>query len=188
MRTFCSSFYCLCFYICVQVTVPHVDEAYKLLNKSIIRVEQPDIHLEGEDEEAEPGAVIDEEDGLNTSHNDNSMDEDQPAEEGMETESLSDSHSISGSLRSNSQKKKLKLSYNEYKSMSTMILLYMSREEARTEEEGEESEGLKRSRIIEWYLNEIGDSIDTEEELIEKKQVVEKVIDRLIHRVSFFFS
>ena len=32
----------------------HVKEAFRLLNKSIIRVEQPDVHLEeGEDEEEE---------------------------------------------------------------------------------------------------------------------------------------
>lgn len=31
--------------------VKHVKEAYRLLNKSIIRVEQPDIHLDEEDEQ-----------------------------------------------------------------------------------------------------------------------------------------
>ena len=35
-----------------QVQPKHVKEAFRLLNKSIIRVEQPDVHLEeGEDEE-----------------------------------------------------------------------------------------------------------------------------------------
>jgi len=33
------------------VQVKHVKEAYRLLNKSIIRVEQPDIHLDEEDEQ-----------------------------------------------------------------------------------------------------------------------------------------
>ena len=36
-----------------QVQPKHVKEAFRLLNKSIIRVEQPDIHLE-EDEAPEP--------------------------------------------------------------------------------------------------------------------------------------
>lgn len=39
-----------------QVQARHVAEAYKLLNKSIIRVEQPDVHLE-EDEVEEPITV-----------------------------------------------------------------------------------------------------------------------------------
>ena len=35
----------------MQVQPKHVKEAFRLLNKSIIRVEQPDIHLEEEEEE-----------------------------------------------------------------------------------------------------------------------------------------
>lgn len=33
-----------------EVQVKHVKEAYRLLNKSIIRIEQPDVHLDDEDE------------------------------------------------------------------------------------------------------------------------------------------
>lgn len=44
---------------------------------------------------------------------------------------------------------------------------------------------MRRSEIISWYLEQIGHKIDTEEELVEKKALVEKVLDRLIHHVSF---
>lgn len=162
----------------LQVTVPHVEEAYRLLNKSIIRVEQPDINLDGEEDE--PGAVHEEDEEAQA------MD-DMRAEEAemMETESRGDSHSIADSRpESLSQKKKLKMSYIDYKNMSNLILIYMRREEGKSEDDGEETEGLKRSRIVDWYLNEIGDTIDTEEELIEKKELVEKVIKRLIEHVS----
>merc|ERR1712190_491793 len=40
---------------CDQVTPKHVKEAYRLLNKSIIRVDQPDIHFDEEEEEMEEG-------------------------------------------------------------------------------------------------------------------------------------
>lgn len=36
-------------YCCKEVTVKHVKEAYGLLNKSIIRVDQPDVDLEEDD-------------------------------------------------------------------------------------------------------------------------------------------
>ena len=36
--------------MCFQVQPKHVKEAFRLLNKSIIRVETPDINLEQEDE------------------------------------------------------------------------------------------------------------------------------------------
>jgi len=84
-------------------------------------------------------------------------------------------------------KKKLKLNYDAYKAMSNLIIMYMRREENRMEDEGSDSEGLKRSQVVDWYLNEIEDDIETEAELLEKKELVEKVIDRLIHHVRAIF-
>lgn len=40
----------ICPFLCLQVQPKHVKEAFRLLNKSIIRVETPDINLEQEDE------------------------------------------------------------------------------------------------------------------------------------------
>jgi len=51
-------------------------------------------------------------------------------------------------------------------------------------EEGS-SEGLKRSDVVAWYLEQVQDVIESEEELLEKKALVEKVIDRLIYHVSY---
>jgi DNA replication licensing factor MCM6 len=47
------------------------------------------------------------------------------------------------------------------------------------------SEGLKRSDVVAWYLEQVQDQIETEEELVERKALVEKVIDRLIYHVSY---
>jgi DNA replication licensing factor MCM6 len=37
----------------IQVQPKHVKEAFRLLNKSIIRVEQPDVHLEEDEADKE---------------------------------------------------------------------------------------------------------------------------------------
>lgn len=37
-------------------------------------------------------------------------------------------------------------------------------------------------QVIEWYLEEISSEIETEEELVEHKTLVEKVVDRLIYQ------
>ena len=37
-------------------------------------------------------------------------------------------------------------------------------------------------KVIAWYLDEIGNDIETEDELIEQKQVIEKVVDKLIYQ------
>ena len=46
----------LLFYYSIQVQPKHVKEAFRLLNKSIIRVEQPDIHFEEEQEDLQNAA------------------------------------------------------------------------------------------------------------------------------------
>lgn len=84
------------------------------------------------------------------------------------------------------KKKKLKLSYESYRNMSNLLIMHMRKEEATMEEEeSSETAGLRRSAVINWYLNEISGDIETESELIEKKMLVEKVLDRLTYHVSF---
>lgn len=48
----------------------------------------------------------------------------------------------------------------------------------------EEEEELKKNSVVNWYLKEIESEIDSEEELINKKGLIEKVIHRLVHFVS----
>ena len=38
-----------------------------------------------------------------------------------------------------------------------------------------------KSEVVNWYLEEISGDIESQEELLEKKLVVEKVLDRLIY-------
>lgn len=45
-------------------------------------------------------------------------------------------------------------------------------------------EGVHKKELVNWYLKEMEGDIDTEAELLEKKEKVEKVIERLIHHVS----
>ncbi|XP_064611933.1 zygotic DNA replication licensing factor mcm6-like [Liolophura sinensis] len=139
-----------------EVQPKHVKEAFRLLNKSIIRVEQPDIHLEEEEEENEQMEV----------------------EEDQENVAPEDANAKSPEKDSGAVTKKgLKLSYEEYRHMANLMVLHM-----RQKEEGsEESSGLRRSEVISWYLNELEGDIETEAELMERKTVIEKVIDRLVH-------
>merc|ERR1712200_359062 len=111
---------------CEEVTARHVKEAYRLLNKSIIRVDQPDVDL---DEDDVPAA------------------EEEAPEEAMDI--------------------------NEH----------IRRKEAETESSQEEKDSAPtKSQVIAWYLDEIGNDIETEDELIEQKQVIEKVVDKLIYQ------
>lgn len=43
--------------------------------------------------------------------------------------------------------------------------------------------GMRRSDLLNQYLKDIEDLIETEEDLAEKKTLVDKVLDRLINKV-----
>ena len=90
-----------------QVTKEHVKEAYRLLNKSIIRVEEPDINLD----EAEQNDLSVEDDDTNGVVPDDS---DQPAETADPAV----------------QKKKISITYESYKAISNLLVMYLRRQEA----------------------------------------------------------
>lgn len=55
----------------------------------------------------------------------------------------------------------------------------MRSEEARFQDENIENDGMRRWDLVTWYLEQVAVQIDSEEELIEWKTLIEKVIDRL---------
>lgn len=52
----------------------------------------------------------------------------------------------------------------------------------------DEESSLKKSELVNWYLKEIESEIETEADLIAKKNLIEKVLHRLIHYVSVTLS
>ncbi|XP_003425529.1 DNA replication licensing factor Mcm6 [Nasonia vitripennis] len=156
-----------------EVTEKHVKEARRLLSKSIVRVEQPDIYLE------------------DNSSTENGMDIDNPAPARMEElnrmdgdtsrEARNDASDEPSEQEQQQPKKKLTMSYEEYKSLTNMLVLYMRSEEERYETQDEIKAGTKKSELVAWYLDTIQDQIDSEEELLERKSLIEKIIDRLIY-------
>ncbi|KAJ3594623.1 hypothetical protein NHX12_003930 [Muraenolepis orangiensis] len=109
---------------CDEVQPKHVKEAFRLLNKSIIRAKTFPA--------ADPG-----------------------------------SQAATPSLR---------LSFAEYRRISNLLVLHLRRAE-----EAEEEEELRKSAVLNWYLKEIESEIDSEEELINRKSLIEKVLNRLVH-------
>lgn len=43
--------------------------------------------------------------------------------------------------------------------------------------------GIRKSELVAWYLDQIQEQIDSSEELLDRKNFIEKVIDRLIYNV-----
>ena len=141
-----------------QVTPKHVKEAYRLLNKSIIRVDQPDIHFDEEEEEMAEG-----EDQAEDADNVRSPPVPTPTGDSVQP--------------GERNKKQLKLSYEEYKTMANMFVHYLRQKEA---------EDIRRSDVMNWYLmtmvNQAGGDDFSQEDMLEKKQICEKVLDRLAYQ------
>ncbi|KAM9322307.1 DNA replication licensing factor MCM6 [Pholidichthys leucotaenia] len=157
---------------CDEVQPKHVKEAFRLLNKSIIRVETPDINLEQEDE-------LEEEE--------EEEEEAQQQQQQQEGNNIPNGHvgginghaeGISGRVNGHAEpaKPSLRLSFAEYKRLSNLLVLHLRRAE-----DAEEEDELKKSAVVNWYLKEMESEIDSEEELINKKSLIEKVIHRLVH-------
>ena len=154
-----------------EVSARHVKEAYRLLNKRIIRwasghpgllaiilfvfrVDQPDVDLNEEDDAPEEENV-----------------------DAMETEEENEP--------TDTAKKALKLTYDKYKKMSFMLIDFIRKKEEMSEGEAGDGDGdntPKRSDVVNWYLEEQIDDITNQEEMMEQKQIVEKVVDRLIYQ------
>lgn len=125
------------------VEVKHIKEASRLLSKSIVKIDQPDISLLEEVSQSDP--------------NDDSQNLPQ-----SQNESLSC----------------LKISYEMYQTITNMLVIQLQREEARIE--AGESEGFRKSQLIEWYLEQIVGDIETETEFFQRRMICEKIIDKLI--------
>ncbi|XP_039292443.1 DNA replication licensing factor Mcm6-like [Nilaparvata lugens] len=150
-----------------EVQPHHVKEAYNLLNRSIVRVEQPDIVLEAETEDDPSLAAAGD-------HASVAMETDQDGGgEGADDDQSEDAAS------SQAKKKKMALTFEDYKAMTDMLVVYMRKKELEAATEGEETEGVRRSEVVAWYLEQIQDQIDSEEELLQKKNLVECVLNRL---------
>ncbi|KRZ71967.1 Zygotic DNA replication licensing factor mcm6-B, partial [Trichinella papuae] len=144
-------------YCCDMVEVKHVEEAVRLLNKSIVRVEQPDVDLNEADLAADEEPMEIEEKTI-------------PSDQDAEQQIPSDEQSS----------QKLKMSFEEYKRISSLLVMHLRSEEEKQESSGSEI-GMRLADLIAWYLTETCNDIDSEEELLETKSLVEKIVHRLIH-------
>ncbi|XP_075685344.1 DNA replication licensing factor MCM6 isoform X1 [Rhinoderma darwinii] len=141
-----------------EVHPKHVKEAFRLLNKSIIRVETPDVNLDQDEEMGvEPQEGVNDDAAIPNGHVNGIIGH--VDSEPMETVA----------------KPSLRLSFTEYRRISNLLVLQLRK----MEDEDESSQ--KKSELINWYLKEIESDIDSEEELVNRKQIIEKVIHRLVH-------
>lgn len=78
------------------------------------------------------------------------------------------------------------MTYDEYKRIASLLTLKAKQwaESSEVDSSDQTAGAPKRSELVNWYLEEIVDEIETEAQLAECKLLVERIIDRLIKKVS----
>ncbi|CAB3401356.1 unnamed protein product [Caenorhabditis bovis] len=143
-----------------EVKAEHVNQAAKLLNKSIVRVEKADVDLE--DDDFDKDIIVVE---ANKENEEERMEHDGEDAENLKPKAIDPA--------------KLKLKYEDYKKMSDVLILHMRADEDKLGDE--DYGGVKQSELVDWYLNTIEEDLGSEEDYLVQKTVCERVIRRLIH-------
>merc|ERR1739842_156454 len=61
----------------------------------------------------------------------------------------------------------------DYRKMAGMVVHYLKQKE---------NEDIRKKDVVAWYIEEtLGGDIESQEEIVEKKQILEKVLDKLAY-------
>ncbi|RLV83369.1 DNA replication licensing factor MCM6 [Meyerozyma sp. JA9] len=145
-----------------EITPTFVAEAYDLLRQSIIRVEMDDIEID--ENEPGPSDIPMEEEGREFA-----ADADSGADAGANSGANSDANSNVAAPR-----KKTTISYDKYVSMMNLLVKRVS------DDDHNGGEGLTGDELVNWYLTQKEEDIQTEQEYYEERRMAFKVLKRLV--------
>ncbi|KAH8808698.1 MCM2/3/5 family-domain-containing protein [Xylogone sp. PMI_703] len=147
---------------CVDEIAPHmVVEAFNLLRQSIISVEKDDVEMDEEEEDALRAAAANAEDADGDAAMDGGDDHEHGAENG-------------DAANGENQRQKTKVTYDKYISVVKLLVNRIN------EEETEKGEGVDADALVQWYLEEKEEEMDTEEDYNNEMSLVRKIIKRMV--------
>jgi DNA replication licensing factor MCM6 len=81
---------------------------------------------------------------------------------------------------------KLTLRYEDYVRVSNLLVYQLRRIEAivdtQEEESTDEPSGMTKSSLLEWYMSQIENELQTEEDFHQRRREVSAVVERLVHK------
>ncbi|KAK0627808.1 MCM2/3/5 family-domain-containing protein [Immersiella caudata] len=152
---------------CVEEISPEfVNEAYNLLRQSIISVEHDDVEVEDEDESpVEDGATLREAADAAAAAPPADGDGDSPmAEDGDAARQASVA-----------PREKQTVSYEKYISIVNMIVSHVAEDEA-----SGSGEGIEGDALVEWYLEQKEDELQSVDDLENEKALAKKVLKKMV--------
>jgi len=147
------------------VSAKHTQAAFELMSTSMVHVEQPDVVLWDQND------LIEEDEFIENNENQQPVQTNAPGDE---------LDAKTAPILAEMAKRKL-LSFNEYKRISNILLQKVKWCTDNQELNDDQEMGMKRSELVNWYLEQIlDDEIETEAQLLDKKTETEAIIDRLV--------
>ncbi|KAK6460584.1 DNA replication licensing factor, MCM6 component [Scheffersomyces coipomensis] len=145
---------------CTDVITPSfVAEAYDLLRQSIIRVEMDDIEVDDDEEENNNGDNDDDDSNNNNDDSAPTTGDNQPSED--QDDSVK-------------KEKAAAISYEKYIAMMNLLVKRVS------DDDNQGGEGLTSDDLVDWYLTQRENEIQTEQEYYKERKLAYKVIKRLV--------
>ncbi|KAK4494270.1 hypothetical protein PRZ48_014568 [Zasmidium cellare] len=141
-----------------EVTPEFVDEAFKLLQQSIISVEKDDVEFEDEEEAA-------------TADDDAEAGATQQEDEQMDT---NDDGEVRASQTPAPTRPRTQIKYDDYMKIHNMLLRRVN-EDQTTAEDGVEEEDL-----LIWYLEQKEDELQSQEDMEHQRALAKKVLKRMV--------
>lgn len=139
-----------------EITPTFVSEAYDLLRQSIIRVEMDDIEMDDDADNAVDSNNIEEE------------------ERPEEVQDQTDDRTTSSAEPSRPKKESIAISYDKYVAMMNLLVKKIS------DDDSAGGEGLTAEEIVNWYLTQKEDDIQSEQEYYNERKLCYKVLKRLV--------
>ena len=165
---------------CVEdVTIGFVREAFNLLRMSIISVEKDDVEVD-DDEDEEDGDQEAHENGVDAIDGD----ADSPMGDGPDDDDDEDG-GRGGIGRTSAtpglQGRRTKITYDKYMSILNLLVRRVN------EDEMTHGEGVEQEELVVWYLEQKEDELNTQEELEKERELVRKVLKRMVKVCSAEF-
>ncbi|KAG1172218.1 hypothetical protein G6F70_004641 [Rhizopus microsporus] len=152
-----------------EITVAHVTEAYSLLQKSIIRVEEEDVNIDDALDDNEMNELLTSTEALRSM----SLNEtEEPSEEHRDV-NMDQPKGPSGAFITSSGK--ISIPYEKFEEIKQMLAIKLHQ----VQEESDEEAGITQDKLIMWYLEQMENDLD-EEALEFEVTVVKKVIKKLL--------
>lgn len=139
-----------------EITPTFVSEAYDLLRQSIIRVEMDDIEMD--------------DDADNAADSNNAEEKERPEE----VQDQTDDRITSSAEPSRPKKESVAISYDKYVAMMNLLVKKIS------DDDSAGGEGLTAEEIVNWYLTQKEDDIQSEQEYYNERKLCYKVLKRLV--------